>query len=75
MHMQTHCFENYVLLCKKNFFTRTSKTEIKKTRNFIIINQCLAKGEFYILKIHNTGSYITKIEAPSESETYMAQIQ
>lgn len=63
---------------KKNFFfTRTSKTEIKKTRNFIIINQCLAKGEFYILKIHNTGSLIniTKLEAPSESETYMAQIQ
>lgn len=58
MHMQTHCFENYVLLCKKNLFTRTSKTEIKKTRNFIIINQCLAKGEFYILKIHNTGSLI-----------------
>lgn len=46
-----------------------------KDRNFIIINQCLAKGEFYILKIHNTGSYITKLEAPSESETYMAQIQ
>lgn len=69
-------FENYVLLCKKIFLLVLPKLKFKKTEtSYIIINQCLAKGEFYILKIHNTGSYITKLEAPSESETYMAQIQ
>lgn len=32
MHIQSNCFENYVMLCKKFFFTYTgtSKIEIKK---------------------------------------------
>lgn len=58
MHIQSNCFENYVMLCKKIFFTytSTSKIEIKKKPQKLHNYQSMSNKRKVLHLMHNTGT-------------------
>lgn len=58
MHIQSNCFKNYVMLCKKFFFTYTgtSKIEIKKKTQKLHNYQSMSNKRKVLHLMHNTGT-------------------
>lgn len=58
MHIQSNWFENYVMLCKKFFFTYTgtSKIEIKKKNQKLHNYQSMSNKRKVLHLMHNTGT-------------------